>query len=51
MRIFGLLLVIVGLGVAVFVGYLFMKDRDRLVSPVPQENGVKVIYITPTPEQ
>lgn len=49
MRIFGLLLVIGGLAIAAFVGYLYFKDDSRVMSPIPQDAGVKVIYITPTP--
>ena len=49
MRVFGLLFIIAGLALAAFVGYLMIKDKDQIVSPIPQENGVKVIFVTPTP--
>lgn len=49
MKIFGLLFIITGIALAVFVGYLLFKENDRILSPIPQENGVKVIFVTPTP--
>lgn len=49
MKIFGLLFIIVGIALAIFVGYLLFHESDRVLSPIPQENGVKVIFVTPTP--
>lgn len=49
MRIFGLLFVIVAIGLAIFFGFILFKEQDRILSPIPQENGVKVIFVTPTP--
>jgi hypothetical protein len=48
MKIVGLLLVIGGIAVAIFVAYLFFEDNGRVLSPIPQEDRVKVIFVTPT---
>lgn len=39
----------VGLALLIFVMYSFFKDGDTLLSPIPEEKGVKVIFVTPTP--
>ena len=49
MRMVGSFLIIVGLGLLLFIGYSFFKDSNRTLSPVPDDQGVKVIFITPTP--
>lgn len=47
MKNIGILLIAIGLGVLAFVLYtLFIKDRG-IISPVPDSQGVKVLYITP----
>lgn len=50
MRAFGLLFIIAGLAIAAFVVYLLLHQSDHVLSPIPQENGVKVIFVTPTPQ-
>ena len=49
MRIIGLLLLAIGLALFAFVGFNLLKDRNKMVSPIPEEKGVKVIFVTPTP--
>lgn len=49
MRVFGFVLVAVGLGLLAFVLYTFFNDSHKVLSPVPEQSGVKVIFITPTP--
>ncbi len=49
MRLVGLLLVAVGLGLLLFVGVTFFQDSHKVLSPVPEQSGVKVIFVTPTP--
>ncbi len=48
MRILGLILIAFGLALLLFVGFNFLQDRNRTISPLPQESGVKVIFVTPT---
>ncbi|MBI3620322.1 hypothetical protein HY214_04240 [Candidatus Roizmanbacteria bacterium] len=49
MRIIGVLLIAIGLALLLFVGYAFLKQNNRLLTPVPEEQGVKVIFVTPSP--
>lgn len=48
MKIVGTILIIIGLLLFLFIGYTFLKERNHLVSPIPEEKGVKVIFVTPT---
>lgn len=48
MKNIGLILIAVGLALLVFVGYNFIRERNRIASPIPEEEGVKVIFVTPT---
>lgn len=47
MRIVGIVLISIGLALLVFVLFNFLKDRNQIVSPIPEEKGVKVIFVTP----
>lgn len=49
MKVIGSILIVVGLGLLLFIGYSFVKDSNRTLSPVPVDQGVKVIFVTPTP--
>lgn len=49
MKVFGFILIAIGLGLLLFVSYTFFKDANRTISPVPDDQGVKVIFVTPTP--
>ncbi len=48
MRILGIILILIGLFLLLFAGYNFLKGRNKMVSPIPEEKGVKVIFVTPT---
>ncbi len=48
MKYFGLVLIGIGLALFLFVGYNFLKERNKMASPIPEEKGVKVIFVTPT---
>lgn len=48
MKFIGLILVAVGLALLLFVGYSYVKEKSKLHSPIPEERGVKVIFVTPT---
>lgn len=47
MKYFGLILIAMGLAFLIFALYSFISRPDKLHSPVPTNNGVKVILITP----
>lgn len=47
MKYIGLVLIAIGLALLFFVGYTILKEKNKIVSPVPEEKGVKVIFITP----
>ncbi len=40
----GYILVAIGLAMFLFVGYSYFSQRNGLVSPIPDDKGVKVIY-------
>jgi hypothetical protein len=44
----GLILIAFGLALIVFVIYNFFQEKNKIISPIPEEKGVKVIYISPT---
>lgn len=48
MKKLGLILIAVGLALLAFVGYNFVRERNKIASPIPENEGVKVIFITPT---
>jgi hypothetical protein len=47
MKNVGLILIAVGLALLAFVGYNFLRERNRVASPIPEDDGVKVIFVTP----
>lgn len=49
MKIIGFILISMGIALMLFVGYSFFKQRGRTLSPIPEDRGVKVIFVTPTP--
>jgi hypothetical protein len=48
MRIIGLILLSFGVAILIFIIYLFIKENNRIISPIPENQGVKVIFVTPT---
>lgn len=48
MKFVGFFLITVGGALLLFVFYNFLKEQDKMISPVPQEKGVKVIFVTPS---
>jgi len=47
MKRLGLILIAVGLALLVFVFYNFIKEKTKMASPIPEDKGVKVIFVTP----
>jgi len=48
MKKIGLVLIIIGLSLLLFLFYSFIKEKNKIISPLPEEKGVKVIFINPT---
>lgn len=48
MKTIGFILIAIGLALAVFVTWSWFSSRNQLISPVPEGEGVKVIFITPS---
>lgn len=49
MKFLGIVLISIGLALLLFVGYNFLKERNKMASPIPEEKGVKVIFVSPSP--
>jgi hypothetical protein len=47
MRYLGFILIAAGLAFLVYFGFAFIQNRQSFHSPIPEEKGVKVIYLTP----
>lgn len=47
MKYLGLIMMAIGLSLLAFVFFNFLKEKNKVVSPIPEEKGVKVIFITP----
>jgi len=48
MKNIGLFLITIGAILLIFVVYNFIKENNRILSPIPEDKGVKVIFVTPT---
>lgn len=48
MKFAGFLLIIVGISLLLYLIYRYFFATDTLLSPLPEEKGVKVIFVTPT---
>ncbi len=48
MKIVGVILLAIGIALLSFVGYSYIKEVSKLRSPIPEDRGVKVIFVTPT---
>ncbi len=49
MKIFGGILLIIGIALLVVVIFSFFSQGDDNHSPIPENHGVKVIFVSPTP--
>ncbi|KKQ24474.1 MAG: hypothetical protein US40_C0003G0013 [Candidatus Roizmanbacteria bacterium GW2011_GWC2_37_13] len=47
MKKVGVVLIAIGLGLLTFVVFNFVKEKTKMASPIPEEEGVKVIFVTP----
>jgi len=49
MKIIGFVFVGIGIALFLFVGYTFLKEKGKVISPIPEEKGIRVIFVSPTP--
>ena len=47
MKKVGLVFIIIGLAFLILITYNFFKEQNKIASPIPEEKGVKVIFVTP----
>jgi len=47
MKRIGIVLIAVGIALLVFVGYNFIKEKNKMASPIPEDKGVRIIFVTP----
>ena len=47
MKSVGVVLIGIGIAMLLFVIYTFVSEQNRIVSPIPDEQGVKVIFVSP----
>lgn len=48
MKLVGIILIAIGLALLLFVVFNFLNENNKMASPIPEEKGVKVIFVTPT---
>ncbi len=48
MKTIGVILIGIGLALLVFLIVNLIQNQNQLVSPIPDEKGVKVIFVSPT---
>lgn len=48
MKLIGAVLISIGIALLLFLVMNFIQEMNRTVSPIPEESGVKVIFVTPT---
>ena len=47
MKGLGIVLIAIGVALLMFVSYNFFKDKNKIASPIPEDKGVRVIFVTP----
>lgn len=47
MKIVGYLLIAIGVGLLLYLLINFLGEKNKIHSPIPEEEGIKVIQITP----
>ena len=48
MKGLGYILIAVGIALLIFVGYNFIKEKNKVASHIPEDKGVRVIFVTPS---
>jgi hypothetical protein len=47
MKKVGYILILIGVFLLLMMIYNFIKEKTKMISPLPEEKGVKVIFVTP----
>lgn len=47
MKVIGYLLMAIGLGLIIFLAINYIAEKNKIHSPVPEDQGIKVIQISP----
>ncbi len=47
MKQLGIILIAIGLALIIFVLINFIQEKNKTLSPIPENEGVKVIFVTP----
>ncbi len=47
MKKIGLILIFIGFVLLLIMTVNFIKEKNKMISPIPEEKGVKVIFVTP----
>lgn len=47
MKPLGITLIAIGLALIIFVLINFINEKNKVLSPIPENEGVKVIFVTP----
>ena len=48
MKTIGVILVAIGVGLLLLAIYSYFREAGKTHSPVPEDRGVKVIFVTPS---
>ncbi len=48
MKTVGIILISVGVALILFIAYTFLREKNKTISPIPEDTGIKVIFVTPT---
>jgi len=48
MKTVGVILIGVGLALFTFLIFGLIQNNNKIISPIPEEKGVRVIFISPT---
>ena len=48
MKRLGIVLIAIGIALLLFVLYNFVSEKNKMASPIPEDKGVKVIFVTPS---
>ena len=48
MKGLGIILITIGIALLMFVIFNFVKEKNKIASPIPEDKGIKVIFVTPS---
>jgi len=48
MKGLGIVLIAIGIALLLFVSYNFVSQKNKITSPIPEDKGVRVIFVTPS---